>query len=266
MKNINKIVIKNNDETTICDFSILTDTQPYITKNEECFQSIIDNTDFENISKEEILKIKEIAKTITMSLNTNTLNNLIMKLKRVTNKNELINGFQNTLKLNFDEVDEKYNKDLIISILIKNIVNHYYEIKVLNLSVDLEKLNSLEFKNLNGLEKSELFTLIGEDMPDEAFNNGMFTLCYNSLNDNLNKVFLSRQKHLCSDCPREVFYSCPKISDRLFQGKYGYKENINFPKIQEYSFVENGVEIIDSNGTLDSLTISKCKRIKKSNF
>ena len=168
------------------------------------------------------------------------------------NKDKEEEFFINQLKkviatINSFEKASQYNKNLLLSILIKRIMVLY--------NTKLASTNSLSI--ISYMSKMNRLVLLDEDL--DILVNKMYKETDNKEFDKLSKRILgdivittskSAKKHLCwEDCEYAFADKCPKIRDY-------YKET----HINKYPFIEEGWQTLDENGDVDDFIVTKCSK------
>ena len=271
----NKIIKKENGKITEGVRETISD-MPYMTDEENCFKKEINQDNFGNYNLEKVqLLDKQMDKILNdiITLNDENIIKLYNMIKSVNNNKDLERVYKTFLVKYAEVLEEKYNLsirksekikniialareeiesnfDIVISTIIKKIIEKYYILKLQNYKRD--EINKLEDSKMKGFSIDYFFQELGESFDEQSINNGVKNLSAKILLSTIDKIYDRRQKHLCwENCKNASPDRCEKVSDYV-------KRNIN-----DYDFIIDGYQILDNNGDVDTFVVSACSNYEE---
>lgn len=271
----NKIIKKENGKITEGVREIISD-MPYMTDEENCFKKEINQDNFENYNLEKVqLLDKQMDKILNdiIALNDENIIKLYNMIKSVNNNKDLEKVYKTFLVKYAEVLEEKYdvsirksekikniialareeiesNFDIVISTIIKKIIEKYYILKLQNYKRD--EINKLEDSKMKGFSIDYFFQKLGESFDEQSINNGVKNLSAKILLSTIDKIYDIRQKHLCwENCKNASPDRCEKVRDYV-------KRSIN-----DYDFIIDGYQILDNNDKVDTFIVSECSNYEE---
>ena len=271
----NKIIKKENGKITEGVRETISD-MPYMTDEENCFKKEIGQDTFKNYDLEKVqLLDKQMNKILNdiITLNDENIIKLYNMIKSVNNNKDLERVYKTFLVKYAEVLEEKYNLsirksekikniialareeiesnfDIVISTIIKKIIEKYYILKLQNYKRD--EINKLEDSKMKGVSIDYFFQELGESFDEQSINNGVKSLSAKILLSTIDKIYDRRQKHLCwENCKNASPSHCEKVRDYV-------KRNIN-----DYDFIIDGYQILDNNGDVDTFVVSECSNYEE---
>ena len=271
----NKIIKKENGKITEGVRETISD-MPYMTDEENCFKKEIGQDTFKNYDLEKVqLLDKQMDKILNdiITLNDENIIKLYNMIKSVNNNKDLERVYKTFLVKYAEVLEEKYNLsirksekikniialareeiesnfDIVISTIIKKIIEKYYILKLQNYKRD--EINKLEDSKMKGVSIDYFFQELGESFDEQSINNGVKSLSAKILLSTIDKIYDRRQKHLCwENCKNASPNRCEKVRDYV-------KRSIN-----DYDFIIDGYQILDNNGDVDTFVVSGCSNYEE---
>ena len=271
----NKIIKKENGKITEGVRETISD-MPYMTDEENCFKKEIGQDTFKNYDLEKVqLLDKQMNKILNdiITLNDENIIKLYNMIKSVNNNKDLERVYKTFLVKYAEVLEEKYNLsirksekikniialarkeiesnfDIVISTIIKKIIEKYYILKLQNYKRD--EINKLEDSKMKGVSINYFFQELGESFDEQSINNGVKSLSAKILLSTIDKIYDRRQKHLCwENCKNASPDRCEKVRDYV-------KRSIN-----DYDFIIDGYQILDNNGDVDTFVVSECSNYEE---
>lgn len=248
----------------------------YINKNllnnyieTENIMSLLDLEKY-NLDKDKIIVVNNFIRDILIKYyNSIDLNYILSILNSEKNEIEILNIYKQIID-NYDKITHFYpkkrkekirenlelcfntNKQIIINIIIKELINNYCK-KILN-NISKNKLNKLYLKHLRNND----IKIIINELDIKLENKKYLSILEKLLEIKFNKIYENTFPHLCwEECAN--LHNCEKINDCLK----------NF--ITNYDFIKSGYQIININTlkngkkylTTDTFYVSECKNYVK---
>ena len=266
----NRIIKKENGKITEGVREKISD-MPYITNDDNCFKDEINQINFDNYDLEKVQLLNQQMDKIfgeIIALDDENITNLYSMVKSVRNSKDLEKIYKTFLVKYAEILEEKYdlsirkskkirniimsareqietNFDIVISTIIKKIIENYYLLKLKKLTK--KEINKLEDLRISGISADYIFQNLKESFDEQTIKNGVKALSSKILLNTIDELYDRRQKHLCwENCKNALPNHCEKISDYR-------KKHIN-----DYDFILDGYQILDKNGEVDTFVVSKC--------
>ena len=266
----NRIIKKENGKITEGVREKISD-MPYITNDDNCFKDEINQINFDNYDLEKVQLLNQQMDKIfgeIIALDAENITNLYSMVKSVRNSKDLEKIYKTFLVKYAEILEEKYdlsirksekirniimsakeqieaNFDIVISTIIKKIIENYYLLKLKKLTK--KEINKLEDLRISGISADYIFQNLKESFDEQTIKNGVKALSSKILLNTIDELYDRRQKHLCwENCKNALPNHCEKISDYR-------KKHIN-----DYDFILDGYQILDKNGEVDTFVVSKC--------
>lgn len=252
-----EMLLKENGVVTKLVRNQYISSTSYMEKDENIFKTIINQKNLEDTPINIIEKIrKDVSRSITQIKNDNpsSISDIYMMIKNVKNKESLIKVLD-LLITRYRVVNSKDIKnyisdyfDIFASIFIKKLMIAYYTNLIASLSKDkIEELYTLKIKNVSS---KELLRIIDEPL-SVSKNKSLNKMAEKVLLYSIDTVYDSTRKHLCwENCKNCSPIECQKIADQFKQ------------RIDNYDFITDGYQILDSTGNVDTFVVTDCKNYK----
>lgn len=242
----NYLLIKVDGKTT--RFEGKRSGTAYLTAKEAC--TFIHHYSFDDLHSKIIsvasISTADLVRNTNLSSSNYTIKNAMQELKDATNIDDietiykhLIASYKYNMGRDFIFAKRKSKKvvfekanypELVNSIMIKKIIEVYYEAEIKKASIINKGIKSLISEKHNGKAIEAIAEELNEHFPEVAHQTGIYNLALMTIDDEIEYSLIKSNDHLCGDCPNSCFFSCPKVKDI-------YKRPIS-----KYSFITDGAQ------------------------